>query len=173
MNKFLVRLANMIIRKDAVDVLPECLGVYQYQPSVNTCYRCGNKGTLDDGFHSYDNYILCNDCATPFLQREIIKLRSAKSRSRKYRTHYDIELLDWMETLVHFGGRCAYCGAGNGTTLDHYIPLERGGETVIVNLLPACPKCNSRKGSLYPSQIKFISDERLEELADYLRSRAR
>lgn len=174
MNRLLVRLAKKILQKDADDLLSEFSDAsYQYQPDLRACYRCGKTGTLADGFHGYDGYTLCHECATPFLEREIVKLRTAKCRSRKYKTYHSIELIDWMKTLVDFGGCCAYCGARNGTTLDHFIPLERGGETVIENLLPACPRCNSRKGNLYPSQVKFISDERLQQLAEYLKSRAR
>lgn len=40
---------------------------------------------------------------------------------------------------------CAYCG-GEGGTLDHIIPLARGGKHVYWNMTSACDICNSRKG---------------------------
>lgn len=172
MNEWLFRLAKKIVNRRADTLVIEISGGL-HQPELSVCYRCGKSGTLVDGLHSYDTYILCKDCATPWLQREILRLRTAKCRSRKYNTHYDIQLLEWIQTLVDFDGRCAYCGAKHSMTLDHFIPLELGGETVIENLLPACSRCNSRKGSLWPSQIKFITDERMQQLADYLQSRAR
>lgn len=40
---------------------------------------------------------------------------------------------------------CAYCRAEKATTLDHVLPLSRGGKHEIGNLLPACRKCNFTK----------------------------
>lgn len=40
--------------------------------------------------------------------------------------------------------RCAYCPAA-ATTIDHVIPLSRGGTNFEGNLAPACRSCNSSK----------------------------
>lgn len=39
---------------------------------------------------------------------------------------------------------CAYCG-GPADTLDHIVPVSRGGTNVWYNLTAACRPCNSRK----------------------------
>lgn len=44
-----------------------------------------------------------------------------------------------------FGGLCAYCREGNAKTMDHVIPLSRGGKHEAANLLPACAGCNFSK----------------------------
>ena len=44
-----------------------------------------------------------------------------------------------------WGNCCAYCGQA-ADTLDHVLPLARGGLTVPGNLIPACRCCNLRKG---------------------------
>nr|WP_239115333.1 HNH endonuclease [Streptomyces sp. SID8499] len=41
--------------------------------------------------------------------------------------------------------RCVYCDAPGGT-VDHVIPLSRGGQHAEGNLVPACKSCNSSKG---------------------------
>ncbi|WP_203620386.1 HNH endonuclease [Streptomyces sp. SID8499] len=38
-----------------------------------------------------------------------------------------------------------YCDAPGGT-VDHVIPLSRGGQHAEGNLVPACKSCNSSKG---------------------------
>lgn len=43
-----------------------------------------------------------------------------------------------------FGDLCVYCG-DPADTLDHVVPLTRGGEHSISNLVPACRPCNSSK----------------------------
>lgn len=42
------------------------------------------------------------------------------------------------------GRGCIYCGAP-ATTVDHVVPLVRGGTNFEGNLAPACKECNSRK----------------------------
>lgn len=46
--------------------------------------------------------------------------------------------------MAIFGWRCWMCG-GSFTTVDHAIPLRRGGTNWPANLRPACLSCNSRK----------------------------
>lgn len=54
---------------------------------------------------------------------------------------------DWPAILEMFGHRCAYClqPSDKPLTVDHIIPLSRGGEHSIENVVPACKSCNSRK----------------------------
>lgn len=40
---------------------------------------------------------------------------------------------------------CFYCGSFDNPTLDHVIPVVRGGKHSIGNLVVACKSCNSRK----------------------------
>lgn len=42
---------------------------------------------------------------------------------------------------------CIYCGINKATTLDHVIPIKRGGTHSIGNLVPACQSCNSSKNT--------------------------
>ena len=50
-------------------------------------------------------------------------------------------------------GVCHYCGAWVGAralTMDHVVPLIRGGKSSRRNVVPACKACNSKKQSLLP-----------------------
>jgi 5-methylcytosine-specific restriction endonuclease McrA len=47
--------------------------------------------------------------------------------------------------IDYYGGRCWMCGSPEADTLDHVIPLARGGTNWPANLRPACRSCNSRK----------------------------
>lgn len=45
-------------------------------------------------------------------------------------------------------GVCHYCGAQVGAkalTMDHLVPLVRGGRSTKGNLVPACKDCNTQK----------------------------
>jgi 5-methylcytosine-specific restriction endonuclease McrA len=48
--------------------------------------------------------------------------------------------------LERDGGVCGYCG-GVGDTVDHVVPVCRGGGSGWLNTVAACRKCNHRKGS--------------------------
>lgn len=41
---------------------------------------------------------------------------------------------------------CQYCSSGDNLTIDHVIPISRGGKWEWENLVTACARCNSRKG---------------------------
>ena len=50
-------------------------------------------------------------------------------------------------------GVCHYCGrtfAPQELTMDHVVPLARGGRTTRGNVVPCCKECNSQKQSLIP-----------------------
>ncbi|MBN2079884.1 MAG: HNH endonuclease [Spirochaetes bacterium] len=48
-------------------------------------------------------------------------------------------------------GICHYCGGKfnpSALTMDHVIPLGRGGTSEKVNIVAACKECNTRKKTL-------------------------
>lgn len=50
-------------------------------------------------------------------------------------------------------GVCHYCGKSvppQELTLDHLVPLARGGKSTRGNCVPACKDCNNRKKNLLP-----------------------
>jgi 5-methylcytosine-specific restriction endonuclease McrA len=44
--------------------------------------------------------------------------------------------------------RCVYCNSREHLTIDHVVPKAFGGRDSWENLVTACQKCNSKKGSL-------------------------
>ncbi|TYJ01023.1 hypothetical protein E1A91_A13G125800v1 [Gossypium mustelinum] len=53
---------------------------------------------------------------------------------------------------------CQYCSARDDLTIDHVLPVARGGEWKWENLVTACAKCNSKKGqkTLVEANMKLI-----------------
>jgi len=52
---------------------------------------------------------------------------------------------DVAKIMGRANGRCVYCGKESKLSLDHVIPLTRGGDHKKRNLIPACKSCNSKK----------------------------
>ncbi|GAB6096938.1 HNH endonuclease [Desulfatiferula olefinivorans] len=52
-------------------------------------------------------------------------------------------------------GVCHYCGASvtpSELTMDHVVPLARGGRSTKGNVVPACKDCNTKKKKLLPME---------------------
>lgn len=58
----------------------------------------------------------------------------------------------------YYGNKCYYCSATNDLTIEHRIPLSRGGTNWPSNIVPACGLCNSKKGTKTEKEfINFLS----------------
>ena len=56
-----------------------------------------------------------------------------------------------------YENRCVYCNEEVSLTIDHVIPLSRGGSNSIENIVPACNHCNSTKGTkTYSEFLEYI-----------------
>jgi 5-methylcytosine-specific restriction endonuclease McrA len=86
---------------------------------------------------------------------EKIAVSGSKRRAAKYANTPLNEMLtstEWLAILAQADGHCAYCGKEAKLTLDHVIPLAKGGKHAIDNVVPACLHCNASKGARTPEQ---------------------
>jgi 5-methylcytosine-specific restriction protein A len=84
------------------------------------------------------------------------KLRREREKARELRKS------QWWKNRIATGV-CHYCGAKvppKELTLDHIVPLVRGGRSTRGNCVPACKECNNRKKHLLPVEW----EEYLEKL---------
>lgn len=68
----------------------------------------------------------------------------------------------WKRRIA--AGRCHYCERHVGSralSMDHVVPLVRGGRSRRGNVVPACKDCNNQKKSLLPVEW----EEYLRQLA--------
>jgi len=70
----------------------------------------------------------------------------ASKRRERIRSPYKIT----SKEIIRLRNRsCFYCGSKNEIHIDHVLPVSRGGQHRIGNLVPACKACNSSKGSKF------------------------
>ena len=48
--------------------------------------------------------------------------------------------------LRHYDYQCVYCGSFRQLTIDHVIPVSKGGQNTWNNMVCACVTCNVKKG---------------------------
>ena len=59
-------------------------------------------------------------------------------------------------------GACYYCGQSlmhKELTMDHIVPLARGGRSTKDNLVPCCKNCNTKKKSMLPIEWNEYLEE--------------
>lgn len=107
----------------------------------------------------------CAECGDPFVTRyslaEMCGQRCRRNRhlrlnpgvKRLYEVRRNgwlstgrIDPRDWERLCRRYDG-CAYCPSEGPVTMDHVVPLSRGGTHTIGNVLPACSPCNTRKSA--------------------------
>lgn len=80
----------------------------------------------------------------------VIRLRGQAWMPRRWNAPLTREAI-----LARDEDTCQYCGLQPGRhvlTLDHVVPVSRGGGWAWSNLVAACPGCNSIKGNRTPEE---------------------
>lgn len=74
------------------------------------------------------------------------EIRREKTKARELRA------TDWWKRKRGLG-RCHYCGGAfkpADLTMDHIVPIIRGGKSTKGNIVAACKECNTKKKYLLP-----------------------
>lgn len=129
-----------------------CLPCRRARPVVKRTYKpgtpCVDCGTPSSGQR-------CRPCAkkAKAYSRPLIRSLDDHRVERRLREQSAPGLGPYQRTkLLHRWLRerrsCAYCHERPATTVDHVVPLVRGGTNHEGNLAPACRPCNGSKGGL-------------------------
>lgn len=62
--------------------------------------------------------------------------------------------------MIRDNNTCVYCGSQHDLTVDHMIPVSRGGETSFENCVTACWECNNKKDNRTPTEAKMFTSKR-------------
>jgi 5-methylcytosine-specific restriction endonuclease McrA len=92
-------------------------------------------------------------------------IKDSKRRALKYANTPLDEMLtstEWLAILAEANGRCAYCDKEAKLTLDHVIPLSKGGKHSADNVVPACAHCNKSKGNKTVEEWNNVTRQQLE-----------
>lgn len=84
-----------------------------------------------------------------------VRLRRLRQRAEKLGAPFEwVKAGDWKKKVEQYENTCIYCGrkpkAGERISIDHFVPLSRGGSHSLDNLVPACTRCNNSKNDCMP-----------------------
>jgi 5-methylcytosine-specific restriction enzyme A len=96
----------------------------------------------------------------PEVTDEVVKREKARARQLRQSA--------WWKRRIAIGA-CHYCGRVVGAralTMDHIVPLIRGGRSVRANLAACCKDCNSKKQWLLPWEWEAYVQELARSVPD-------
>lgn len=118
---------------------------------MDTKERCANRRATDpDLVQRQRAYALQNqrrlrqDPAYRLYQRSASKARKV---IQKGGTPIRLSPTHLWQHWCKFEHCCAYCGSSGDLEIEHVIPISKGGEHHLGNIVPACTRCNSSKRS--------------------------
>lgn len=95
--------------------------------------------------HQKRNPHLHNKNTANYRKKNLELYRSFSSARRAKIASNGIYIITSKELKRLVALPCAYCQTKNQITIDHIIPIDRGGRHSIGNLQPLCLSCNSSK----------------------------
>lgn len=97
-------------------------------------------------------------------RRNLIKhaVQFSRYRARKARAEGTFTDADFLCIIEDQGRKCFYCATDISLkpTIDHYVPLLRGGSNWSVNIVAACKSCNTVKRNRMPYEFEPSSCNR-------------
>ena len=95
------------------------------------------------------------------LRKEHKRIYEHLRRAIKKGNGGSFTLQEWKDLKKRYGNACPACGLQEPhikLTMDHIIPLSRGGLNLIENIQPLCKGCNNKK------HLKIIAFEKTGQL---------
>ena len=98
-------------------------------------------------------------------EKEMDKIRKLRYYYRKYSAlrYFTVEGADAITQeqfrSFYYSDTCYYCGKkieGRNKTIDHKIPISKGGTNAIENLCVCCQSCNSKKNN--KTEAEFMAE---------------
>ena len=89
--------------------------------------------------------------------------KDKKNIAREKLKARELRKTQWWKNKIALG-ECHYCKekfASKELTMDHIVPLSRGGKSTKGNVVPCCKNCNSEKN--YLTLVEMILNQIKEE----------
>lgn len=130
-------MATLLLNADGIPVSYLPLSILSWQESIK--YMVLEKARV---LESYDDWIVHSPTWSVAVPAVMMLLEYEKRKATLRFSKQNIFLRDGYE--------CQYCGVEvnrKTATLDHVLPISKGGKSVWDNCTTACGRCNALKGN--------------------------
>jgi len=109
------------------------------------CVLCGKTKKVGKMLNNGPMCISCYDA-----QPERVAARFGANCRRRANDSFELPPNEWCKLMNEYHWECFYCGdhlSEKNRTVDHVIPIIKGGNSEYKNLIPSCGICNRKKGT--------------------------
>ncbi len=112
-------------------------------------YICRSEEKSQRAREYYINKSVCQQRNRAWKANNPTKVRIYKNkrRVRECKNGGSFTEAEWLGLCSKYDNKCLACGDIANLTIDHIIPISRGGKNDIGNIQPLCMVCNSKKGT--------------------------
>lgn len=112
-----------------------------------TCSTCGNIMTIDDVKFYGD---ACFSCCSKYHAKFELAHGGLSSNHKRIKVSDNVK-----EYILSRDKKCLKCGSEVNLTIDHVMPISKGGDNHHSNLQCLCRSCNSIKSN-YPHDYREV-----------------
>lgn|SRR3990167_775840 len=130
--------SNQCRRKRMIKKCIYCLSLFEVRFSETRIKYCSRKCYYQDKRVTKKHY----------LERTRLKQRNRIARIHNASGDFSLEYFKWL--IRQLDGVCVMCNKKfllSTLTIDHAIPITKGGKHDNANVQPLCKICNARKGN--------------------------
>jgi len=132
------------------------LAVIRTREHLKRCVECQKKKSIRDKQYAKSKIGRLNNNKA---KRKYRQTEKGKWQAKTYKYYLrnnisgKIDKNAWELKLKELEGKCQICGATEMITIDHKIPLSKGGTNLIDNLQPLCRSCNCSKNKYLDTEL--------------------
>jgi len=141
-----------------------------HKPNANRSDGKWKCSSCDDVYErTTENFYTQGDRLSPHCKECHCQKRTQRNRAKGSDTLNQFSGKSWSAVKDEYNHECAYCGESDCTLhRDHIVPVSKGGDTTVANIVPACESCNlskadKRVSKWYPNQ-EFYTQERMDRI---------
>lgn len=178
--------SKCLISKSTKDFHKQSKAKDGYQSQCQDCKRAGNRLTMQkfrqanpEKHRAINKKSRLSNPARSRKQRQERHLRNKESENLQARLYYQnnpervkeaasirkrrllangVFAISTKELKKIYGSKCFLCNSNNQIELDHIVPISKGGNHSIGNVMPLCRACNRSKSDKF--LIQFIMEKR-------------
>ena len=117
------------------------IGPEEYEKKRRLISKLRKVIWLDPDDYRHAKYILRNRILNYYRN-----IDNEKERRRRDASSFIAKKSTKQYILDKYGMMCIKCGTTEKITIDHIVPVSKGGEDTHENIQPLCSSCNSKKG---------------------------